>query len=763
MKYSHKLLAAVATIGVLPATAIAQAAPDQTAQDTIDDSQSTDTEIVVTGKFLDQGSKSAMKMDVAVLDTPYSVSSYSEEFVKSLETTNISDLYNYMTGVKKSGVTAYDITLRGFKSSGDDRNALMVDGLPGLTGRYASPPTIGIERVELVKGPMSVLYGQIQPGGFINMITKKPESRAKTTIEFRGNTFASPSRAFGDHNSISGAFDSTGGLMDDGALAYRVVGQLTRNKGFRVDAYHDQEFIAPSLAWEVGPSTKLTIQGEYRRTKEHFDVGLAAPFDGATSATSTIYDINAVAPIETAYTQPDNYRVEKGTTISAFLNQEIGNSWKINAGYRHVRYNSDQQDISSTGVNRYNGELRVTRRARQLQTHREYDYGDLNLTGSFDTGSIEHKLLIGINAGIDFVRENRLKFFNGGNRNTTTGVCPAGQICLDVALYNPDLTAFPAFDSMPAGAASGLTDRQITSRNYGIYLSDLVTLTDWLKVSLAARKFSETSKTYADRRNDPNGLKIKTTKKDFLPSAGVMIQPSNNITFYGSYAESFVPVDPGLFDVNGQNNFTPITGKQIEFGVKTERLLDGKLNFTAAVYQIDNTGQTTQTICPLGSCTVQLGKSRAKGFESEANFSPLDNWQVILGYTYIDAKVLTTGPGLEFQEGRRLPNVARHAANLWTRYDWENGFGVGLGVTYTGQREGVLPTQLSDLKRLDLPAYTVVDMGFYYSRDRYSINLKVGNVLNKTYFQNSGGGSQGRVQIQPGDPRYLTLTARYNF
>jgi iron complex outermembrane receptor protein len=322
---------------------------------------------------------------------------------------------------------------------------------------------------------------------------------------------------------------------------------------------------------------------------------------------------------------------------------------------------------------------------------------------------------------------------------------------------------FPAFNTLPSGPATGLTDRQILSRNYGLYVSDLITLTPWLKISAAARKFSEFSKTYADHRNNPTGLKRKTTGKNFLPSIGVLIEPTRHLTIYGSYAESFVPVDPGLFDLTGQNNFTPITGKQYEFGVKTENLLDGKLGFTAAVYQIDNIGQTTQTICPLGSCTVQLGSARSRGFEIEGTATPVTNWQIIFGYTNIDAKVRSAGPGFDFQVGRRLPNVARNAANLWTRYDWQNGFGVGLGVTYTGQREGVLPTQATDLKRLNLPAYTVVDAGLYYSTKKFSVNLKLGNILDKKYFENSGGGSQGRVQIQPGQPRYLTLTTRVTF
>lgn len=729
-------------------------------------------DIIVTGKFIDEGAKSAMKMDVRVLDTPYSVASYSNAFVKSLETQTVADLYNYMTGLKKSGVTAYDITLRGFKSSGDDRNAIMVDGLPGLTGRYGSPPTVGIDHIELVKGPMSVLYGQIQPGGFVNLITKKPKAQAKTTLELRLNTFASDVRGFGDRNGVAGSVDSTGPITGDDSLLYRVVGQITRNDGFRDYAYTHQTFVQPSVLWNIDPSTTLTMQFEYRKTREHFDIGVAAPFDGATSATSTIYDINATAPITTVYNQPDDYREEEGKAFNAYLSSQLGVDWKLNVGVRAVDYSSDQQDTSSIGVNRYGGAtgtFRVTRRQRQLQTERNYKYGDVNITGRFDTGPIEHKILFGINGGQDRVRENRLKFFNGATRNVTTGVCPAGGICLDIPLYNPaaSYSLYPSFAATPAfntGDQNLLTDRRIKSSNYGVYFSDLMTITDWLKISASARKFREYSKTFADARNFPTTFGIRVTKKNFLPSVGVLVQPNRHVTLYGSYAESFVPVDPGLINLQGKpEGFTPITGKQYEAGVKTENILDGKLGFTAALYQIDNVGQVTQTICPFGSCSVQLGKSRSKGFELEGNATPMNNWQVIFGYTHINAKVLTAGPGFDFQVGRRLPNVAKDAANIWTRYDWDNGLGLGLGVTYTGQREGVLPTQSNDLKRLDLPAYTVVDAGIYYTKERFSLNLKLGNIFNEKYFENSGGGSQGRVQIQPGQPRYFTLTGRVNF
>jgi outer membrane receptor protein involved in Fe transport len=325
----------------------------------------------------------------------------------------------------------------------------------------------------------------------------------------------------------------------------------------------------------------------------------------------------------------------------------------------------------------------------------------------------------------------------------------------------------PAFNSLPAvnprlaNQAILLTDRYVRQNNYGIYISDLITLTDWLKVSLGGRKFKETAEVEANRRLNSPVLK-RTDERDFLPSAGVLVQPNDHITVYGSYAESFVPNDPALLDFAGNiGTFGPIEGKQYEVGVKTEKLWDNRLSFTAALYRIDQTGQVTTDPCVFGTCATQLGKGRSDGFEIEGNLAPVKNWQIILGYSHIKAFVLEAKPGLEFQEGLQLPNVAKDAANLWTRYDWDNGLGVGMGVVYTGKRSGVLPTQPTDLSTIPLPAYTIFDMGLYYQKETYSINLKVGNILDKKYIENTG--QTARIQVSPGQPRYVTLTGRVSF
>ncbi|RHW18218.1 TonB-dependent receptor [Sphingomonas gilva] len=699
-------------------------------------------DIVVTGQFYDSGAKSAMKMDVPVLDTPFSVASYSDDFIKSLETTTIDQLYNYMTGVKKAGNTGYDITLRGFKAGGDDRNTILVDGLPGLTGRYGSPPTIGVERIEVVKGPMSVLYGQNQPGGFINMITKKPEANQATRVELRGSTYAGHGIDPLDLNGFSIAADTTGAFDDGGTVLYRLVGEYSNRDQFRDFTYDKGVYVAPSLTWNIGASTSLTAQLEYRKLEMSFDNGLVAPDR----------DLSRVAPITTRYQEPGDSRTEEGWSGSFHFSHEFANDWELNASYRSIDYESGQKEFSSRPLRA--DDRTLTRRARQLETARGYDYLDANLTMKFDTGPIKHQLLVGFNIGKDTIDEDRVKFVN-------PGACP-GPFCFDIDIYNPVYGQVPDFDSLPAtnpgrpADAQQLTHQLFTSETIGAYFSDLMSIGDHWKVSVGARAFRD--KTTIEELRQDTPTQTKTASRTFLPSVGVMFQPTDKFTLYGSYSESYIPASPSANDINGLNPFDPVEGKQYEVGAKTENLLDGALTATLSLFRIDQVNSLNRFDCPIGVCYQQIGQARSEGIEFEANVSPVRNWQILLGYAYLDARITASLDPVEV--GQRLANTAEHSANMWTRYDFDNGFGLGLGVSYTGDRAGFIPNSENSLP-LELPAYTVVDLGLYYKQENYSLNLKVGNLLDETYYESAGFTAD--LQIAPGAPRYIAVSASFDF
>ena len=741
----EKSVLAVAVIACFPVavsqSAWAQAPAPKAAEEA--ESPTSIESIVVQGSFLGAGSQSAMKLDVPVRDTPFSVSSYTESFMKAIETSNVADMYNYMTGVKRAGNTGYDLTIRGFKTSGNDRNAILVDGMPGLSGRFGSPPTVGVDHIELVKGPMSVLYGQAQPGGFINLITKKPRAKQSLELDLRGTTYKGDSLGWTDSTGIDGAIDATGPIDPDHKFLYRVIAQAADRDLFRTNAYERPFFVAPSLTWNISDSTFATAQFEYRTIEFAYDTFLVAP----------ARDINRVAPIRTRYQEPGDVEKEDGKTLSLALEHTFANDIRWNTAARMVRHTDDAKGFDAVAIRANLTSLQ--RRARGQHNERAYDFGDSTFTIPLDTGPVKHKILAGVNGGKEIADLERLQFFNGG-------ACPGPQ-CLDIDIYNPVYGVVPSLDSLPlvnATTPANLNHRYTTSKSFGVYFSDLITLSERWKATLGVRRAHETQK-IEERKLAGIPDQSKSSDKT-LPLAGLLFQPTQQLTLYTSYSTSYVSAPATAQDVNGLNPFKPESAKQVEAGIKVENLLDGRFNATLGAFKIDKQDVLNTFTCPLGTCSEQIGGEQAKGLEFEVNARPLQNWQVNFGYAYTDAKVAASRDPA--QVGARLTNSAKNSANLWSRYDIATGYlkglGIGLGAVYTGERTGFLPTT-ADRRTMPLPSYTVVDLGLYYIYERYAFNFKIGNLFDRKYYESAGFTAD--IQIVPGAPRNLSLSMRVHF
>ncbi len=693
--------------------------------------------IVVRGTFLGAQAQSAMKLDTPVLDTPFAVQSYTDSFMKAIETTNVADLYNYMTGVKRAGNTAYDMTIRGFRTSEVDKNAIMVDGLPGLTGRFGSPPTIGVEHIELVKGPMSVLYGQIQPGGFVNLISKKPKATLGAEVEAKGTGYAGDGIGLGSRPGYEVSADVTGPIDSEHRLLFRVIGQYYDRDLFRDFSFEKSQYGAAGLTWLIDDKTAATLQLDYRKVENNFDVGLAAPQG----------NITLVAPITTVYQQPNDFRNEHGESLSLSVNHSFTDTVSWTFAARSDQNLDDDSAYTSVAVRPDN--VTLQRRARRDHIGRKYNYFDTGFKAEPTTGPIQHKLLVGVNGGRDTDDEDRRQFFNGGT-------CPGPQ-CLDINLYTPTYTNYPAISSLPLvnpKTPQNLTHKNFIADSLGLYLSDLMSFGEHWKLTAGMRTTHEKQEIQELRLGTPTAT--KTANKGFLPMVGLLFEPNKHLTLYTSYAESYVPAPANSIDINGVNSFKPVTGKQVEVGAKTERLLDGRLTGTVSLFRIKRNDVLDTFACSFGTCSQQVGAEESKGMEIEVNARPLPGWQLDLGYSLLDAKVLESN--VSYQVGARLPNVARNGASLWSRYDVTSGplygLGVGLGVVYTGDRAGMLPLSASGTT-LPLPSYTVVDTALYYLFDNFAVTFKVSNIFDKVHYESAG--STPLVQVLPGAPRSLEL------
>lgn len=749
---------ALAFIAALPAHA------QDAAQD--GDADKDSSEIVVTGQFLNTGASSATKLDIAVLDTPFSISAYNGEFMKAIETTSVADLYRYMTGVQRAGNTGYDVTLRGFKSGGADRNSIMTDGMPGLSVRFGSPPTIGVERVEVVKGPTSVLYGQAQPGGFINIISKKPSARAHYEISLKGSTGLGPlNRA----KSVTGSIDATGPIDSDGKFLYRIVAEVADITGFRDFAYEHPLYIAPSLAWNIGDDTKLTLMGEYRKTRTHYDNYLVAPNR----------DVELVAKHTTSYQSADDYQIENGKVGTVLFEHDFGQALKFNASYRYVDHfdsafgfdNNAIRTVTQPGV-----PTLLQRRARGQENIRTYGFLDANITADFDTFGLEHKLIFGGTIGKETSDFKRLQFF----------AAPAtGPTSLDINILNPVHNEQP-LSFYPLGTAANLTWRGTTQKSKGAYISDLISVGEMFKVMLGLRYANE-KQVLVDQFNPGVPTNVKDDSA-WLPLAGLIFQPTENISIYGSYSTSYVPVSANAQDNFGQNPFQPTKAKSIEGGIKAE-LFDKRLTMTAAYFDIKKqdtintfacltSAQLTAQGIPIpagatiatGTCSAPIGGERSKGLELEISANPVDGWSLAFGYAHTEARI--SDSNIANQVGSRLTNSPDDAFNIWSRYDFQNGalkgLGFGIGVAYVGDRVGYLPaatvpTNVPAANELLLmKSFTLVDLGLYYkASDNLDFTFKISNLFDKRYIESTG--FSGDIQMLPGQPRLATLSARVTF
>src|SRR3989440_4941845 len=188
--------------------------------------------------------------------------------MKAIETTNVTDLYSYMTGIQRGGSTGYDLSIRGFKTTQADKNAILVDGLPGLAGRFGSPPTVGTDHIEVVKGPASVLYGQGQPGGFVNLVTKKPSPRAAAVVDVTGSAYGGGSLSLRDDPGYTVDADFTGPINAQQTLLYRLILEDVHRDTFRDSTWEHSSYVSPSLTWLASDDSSATLVLEVR-SEEH--------------------------------------------------------------------------------------------------------------------------------------------------------------------------------------------------------------------------------------------------------------------------------------------------------------------------------------------------------------------------------------------------------------------------------------------------------------------------------------------------------------
>ncbi|MGD1949583.1 MAG: TonB-dependent siderophore receptor [Leptolyngbyaceae cyanobacterium] len=659
--------------------------------------------IVVTGEgdegYNPSSATVGTRTDTPLRDIPQTIQVIPQAVIEDQQATQLSDVLQNATGVAQGQTSprtfSNNFLIRGLDSS----DSVLINGLPDPTGRDVSFGA-NIEQVEVLRGPASVLFGQGQLGGAVNLVTKQPLSEPFYSLDLAGGT----------EYFYRGAIDLSGPINDSGSVLYRLYESAQTTESF-VDFYDQQRYlVAPVLSWQISDRTQLTLEADYSAIEAPFDFGI--PAEG-----SVLSNPNGEISRDLFVGEPDiDNSQNRVFRIGYDLDHRFSNNWQFRSVFRTSLTNLDREIVFSTGLE---DDLRTLNRAYDRQDYDDTVYNmDNYVTGEFSTGSLEHQLVAGINL---FRRDT------------------------DAIAYQALVEPLDIFEPEYGGSLISeevlVYDRTSMTEQAGLYVQDLISLTDDLKVLLSGR-FDIANQDFQDT---VSGVDEFSQAEEFSPRVGIVYQPIQPVSLYASYGQSFNLATSTLSAAPPE----PEEGEQYEIGVKVD--ISDQLSATLALY--DLTRSNVPTSDPNDPTqTIQVGEQRSRGVEVDIGGEILPGWNVITGYAYTDTEVTEDNT---FDEGNRLNNVPEHAFNLWTTYEIQSGnlqgLGFGLGIIYAGERPGDLDNSF------ELPSYTRTDAAVFYRRDNYRISLNIENLFDIDYFV----AAQNRNRVFPGEP--LTLVGSFSW
>jgi len=605
-------------------------------------------------------SASSTKTDTALLETPQSVSVVTAAQVAQQGTQTIGEALRYTPGaysdIYGTNTTRDLIRIRGFSPKFYQDGLVLPYGI-GSQGTQAEP--FGLERIEVLRGPSSVLYGQNPPGGIVNMVSKRPLDEARREVFVQGGNFS----------RLQAGFDVTGPATADKSLLYRVVG-MGRNSGTQVDfADNDRYYFAPSFTWRPSGATSLTVLASIQRDR----TGIA---DQYFPAAGTLYgNPNGRIRTSTNIGEPGLDKLDrKMTTIGYEFTHAFSNnlSFRQNAGYNYAEvYNASTYTTGILADNRT-----ITRRFSTIDRTLRYFSIDNQLLAKIETGPLRHEILL----GLDHRNSSELAL-NGGVTSA------------------PNLNIFAPVYGRPFNAFAYNQNYRDFVRQTGVYAQDQIRLDNWLLTLSGRQDWSKTG------RNSyfPTRSKTEADDRAFTGRVGLTYLFDNGLAPYVSYSTSFEPVTGSTSPARGAEAFKPTEGEQFEAGLKYQpSWFDGL--FTAAVFDLRQTNVSTTD--PLDTrYSVQTGEVRARGFEFEARANITSSLSIIGSYSYTDTEI--TKSNVAAQLGRELPSTPKDQASLWAQYAFKegpfNGLSLAGGVRYIG------PTYGDAVNLWRVPGYTLVD------------------------------------------------------
>lgn len=645
-------------------------------------------EIVITAdqapSYRVPSASTATGTDTRILDAPVAIQVVPKDVIRDQQATRLEEVTRNVSSVTFSGENfgrGGRFSIRGF----DDAPVLR-DGFRNYGFSQATPEVANLEQVEVLKGPASILYGEIQPGGVLNLVSKKPLSKPFAELELQ----------LGSRNFVQPRLDLSGPVNSEGTVLYRLNALFQNNDGFRnYEKNILRSFVAPSLAVKINPQTDLNLSLEYLSEDRPADLGIAAVGNRVGNV-----DRNQIV------NEPDDAISTNYVNVGYNLEHQFNPNWKIRNAFRYTFYGYDYNVIAlplfvdDAGlVDRFYASQEGESRSYTMQT---------NVVGQFATGALEHTLLFGVDLNHSDTREFSV-------------LDPTTLTTLDI--FNP------VYGQLAKPNEADLFDfggRSLKSDRLGIYLQDQIAIQKNLKLLLGMRYDAVTQKAEALPGLAVDANETEITSTAWTPRFGILYQPTESLSFYGSYSRSFTPSSSTT--VNG-DPLEPERGTGWEVGVKTE-LFNKKLLATLAYFDVKKQNVAVpDPNFPLAF--ISSGEQRSRGVELDLAGEILPGWKFIASYAYINAEVTQdSDPSLI---GNRLFGVPEHSASLWTTYEVQQGslqgLGVGIGFNYVGDRQGDLDNSYQ------ADGYFVTNAAIFYRRNNWRLGLNFKNIGNVNYIE----------------------------
>lgn len=649
----------------------------------------------------------ATKLDAPLKDVPQTVDVISEQLLRDRAAGSMQDALRTVPGV---GLSTGDgqrdqVTIRGFTAISDQ----FIDGVrdDALYFRDLS----NVERIEVIKGPASVLYGRGSSGGMINRITKKPgESASEITLQ--AGSF-NQRRVEGDVARV----------LNDGALAYRVTGAVEKADSYRSQQFLDRTALSPSMLMKLSPDTEFLLQAEYLADRRVTDFGIPAYRGLPVNVDPSRY-------YGAGNAKDADYSQSEVKALSGKLTHRFNDTWSFQNSFRGYYYKLDRNNTLVGSVN----EVAKTASLNHTNMRREENgvFNQSELIQKTHFWNMDHQLLYGIEVG----RQNKDQFVRAKNGFAT------------VSLFDPVL---PVISRDMAGST-------VTTNNTGImtvssvYVQDMVTLSPTWKALVGLRHDTFTQQTKQRLAGQPN---LERTDKASSPRAGLVWQPTNAQSYYASYSRSFQPSGEQFALAANNADMAPEETTNHEVGGKFD-LLDGKLSIGTSLFHLVRTN--IKVTNPANTAQLlPVGTQRTNGVELSAQGKLPYNLELSAGWAWLDGRMIDSIAVDAGQPvlGKRPTLTPNHMANLWLTKNLGNGFGAGGGINYVGDRFA------NPGNTVTLEAYTTVDLMGYYRMKGYDVQLNLNNVFNRKYIV-AGHGSNANLNL-PGAPRNVTVTFRYAF